>query len=144
MPKLSKELREYKDVFSTKEVGKLSLHKGRNYAIETTLEPPFSLLYNLSNTELAALRSYLNNTLIKGQIQHSTSPAEAPILFILKKNDRLRLYVDYRGLNKITVKNKHPLPLISKTLDRLNNANHFTKLDLKDTYHRIRIRRGNE
>ena len=66
MPELSKELREYKDVFSTEEVGKLSLHEGRNYAIKTTSEPPFGLLYNLSNTELAALRSYLNNTLTKG------------------------------------------------------------------------------
>ena len=65
MPELFKKLREYKDVFSTKEVGKLSLYKGRNYAIKTTLESPFSLLYNLFNTELAALRSYLNNTLIK-------------------------------------------------------------------------------
>ena len=65
IPELSKELREYKDVFSTEEVGKLPLYKGRDHAIKTTSEPPFSPLYNLSNTELAALRSYLNDTLIK-------------------------------------------------------------------------------
>ena len=65
IPELSKELREYKDMFSTKEVGKLPLYKGRDHAIKTTSEPPFGLLYNLSNTELAALRSYLDNTLVK-------------------------------------------------------------------------------
>ena len=65
MPELSKELREYKDVFSIKEVGKLSLYKGRDYTIKTTLKPPFSLLYNLSNTELTALRNYLDNALAK-------------------------------------------------------------------------------
>ena len=56
----------------------------------------------------------------------------------------MRLCVDYRGLNKITIKNRHPLPLISETLDRLSGAKVFTKLDLKDAYHRIRIRAGNE
>ena len=66
IPELFKKLREYKDVFSIKEVGRLSLYKGRNYTIKTTLEPPFGLLYNLSNTKLAALRSYLNNALVKG------------------------------------------------------------------------------
>ena len=63
---------------------------------------------------------------------------------MLKKDGGLRLCVDYRGLNKVTVKNRHPLPLISETLDRLNGAKQFTKLDLKDAYHRIRIRKGDE
>ena len=61
-----------------------------------------------------------------------------------KKDGGLRLYVDYRGLNKVIVKNRHPLPLISKTLDRLSRAKVFIKLDLKDTYHRIRIKEGDE
>ena len=61
-----------------------------------------------------------------------------------KKDGGLRLYVDYRGLNKGIVKNRHPLPLISKTLDRLSGAKVFTKLDLKDTYYRVRIKEDDE
>ena len=55
-------------------------------------------------------------------------------MFVPKKDGGLRLYVDYRGLNKVTIKNRTPLPLISKTLDRLRRSKRFTKLDLKDTY----------
>ena len=72
------------------------------------------------------------------------SPAGAPILFVQKKDGSLRLCVDYRGLNKITVKNRHPLPLITETLDRLQGARCFTKLDIRNAYHRIRIRLGDE
>jgi hypothetical protein len=63
-------------------------------------------------------------------------------LFVLKKDGSLRLYVDYRGLNAITKKNYHPLPLISETLNRLGRATVFSALDLKDTYYRILIKRG--
>ena len=142
--KIPDSLKDYADVFSNEEAGKLPSHEGRDHAIETTAEPPFGPLYNLSNTELAALRGYLDDALAKGWIQHSTSPAGAPILFVPKKDGGLRLCVDYRGLNKVTVKNRHPLPLISETLDRLNGAKQFTKLDLKDAYHRMRIRKGDE
>ena len=61
-------------------------------------------------------------------------------MFVPKKDGGLRLYVDYRRLNKVTIKNCTPLPLISKTLDRLRRSKRFTKLDLKDTYYRLRIR----
>ena len=61
-----------------------------------------------------------------------------------KKNGELRLYVDYRGLNAITIKNRYPLPLISELLDRLGGSIVFSKLDLRDAYHRIRIREGDE
>jgi len=77
--------------------------------------------------------------------QHnSISLAGALILFILKKDGGLRLYIDYRRLNKVTIKNRHPLPLIRETLNRLNSLKIFTKLDLKDTYYRIRIKEGDE
>ena len=56
-----------------------------------------------------------------------------------KKDGSLRLYVDYRALNKVTIKNRHPLLLISETLDRLSGATVYTKLDLRDAYYRIRI-----
>jgi hypothetical protein len=56
----------------------------------------------------------------------------------------LRLCVDYRGLNKITVKNRHPLPLITESLERLAQAKFYTKLDVREAYHRIRIKEGDE
>ena len=143
-PPIPKELDGFQDVFSVEEAGKLPSHHGGDHAIETTDDPPYGPLYNLSNTELTALREYLDAAIAKGWIRHSTSPAGAPILFVPKKDGGLRLCVDYRGLNKVTIKNRHPLPLISETLDRLYGAKRFTKLDLKDAYHRLRIKKGDE
>ena len=79
-----------------------------------------------------------------GRIRRSVSPAGAPIMFVPKKGGGLCLCVDYRGLNRVTIKNRTPLPLISKTLDRLEGAKVFTKLDLADAYHRIQIRKGDK
>jgi len=61
-----------------------------------------------------------------------------------KKDGKLRLCPNYRALNEVTKKVRHPLPLISETLDRLGGAKYFTKLDIKDTYHNIRIREGDK
>ena len=113
--------------------------KGVEHVIETTKDPPFGPIYNLSETELASLREYLNKGLDRGWIQHSISPAGAPILFVPKKDGKLRLCVDYRALNAVTRKNRHTLPLISEILDRLNGAQYLTKIDLQDAYHRIAI-----
>ena len=66
IPKLPDKLKEYEDVFSSEEASRLPSHEGRDHAIETTAEPPFSPLYNLSNVELAALRTYLDEALAKG------------------------------------------------------------------------------
>jgi hypothetical protein len=63
---------------------------------------------------------------------------------VKKKDGSLRLCVDNRGLNKITVKNRHPLPLISESLERLVQAKFYTKLDVREAYHRVRIRKGDE
>jgi hypothetical protein len=88
--------------------------------------PPHRPIYNLSTKELEVLRNYIDNALEIGWIRPSKSPARAPILFAPKKDGGLRLYVDYRGLNAITVKNRYPLPLISETMDRLSNAYLYT------------------
>ena len=79
-----------------------------------------------------------------GFIQHSRSPAGAPIFFVKKKDGSLRLVVDYRGLNKVTIRNRYALPLISSLLERLSGAKYFTKLDLRGAYNLVRIRRGDE
>ena len=73
-------------------------------------EPPWGPIYNLSPTELEVLRTYIEEDLENGFIQHSKSPAGAPIFFIKKKDGSLRLIVDYRGLNKVTIINRYTLP----------------------------------
>jgi len=65
-------------------------------------------------------------------------------MFVKKKDGKLRLCADYRALNEVTKKDRHPLPLISEALERLGGAKSFTKLDIKDAYHNIRIRAGDE
>jgi len=144
-PLIPEFLLEYEDVFDAEQAGVLPAHSQFEHAIELEGgQPPYGPLYNLSVKELEVLRDYLDNALAKGHIRSSTSPAGAPILFVPKKDGGLRLCVDYRGLNKVTKKNRYPLPLISETLDRLVGAKVFTKLDLKDAYHRLRIREGDE
>ena len=65
-------------------------------------------------------------------------------MFVKKKDGKLRLCLNYRGLNEVTKKDRYPLPLISEALDQLEGAKYFTKLDIKDAYHNIRIRAGDE
>jgi hypothetical protein len=93
---------------------------------------------------LKILRNYLNENFEKEYIQCFISSADALILFVFKKNEGFRLYVNYRNLNKITVKNRHSFFLVREILDRLNGAAVYTKLDLKNTYYKIRTRKGDE
>jgi hypothetical protein len=101
-------------------------------------------LYQLSPTEQKALSEFITEGLEKGIIRESVSPAGAPILFVPKKDGTLHLCIDYRELNAITIKNRHPLPLISEILDRLNGSTIFSKIDLKNAYYRIRIKEEDE
>jgi len=80
----------------------------------------------------------------QGKIVHSQSPEGAPIQVVPKPDAKLRLCVDYRHLNKLTILNKSPLPLMGELKDRVAGAKIFTKLDLKDGYHLLRIREGDE
>src|SRR6266566_2610671 len=107
-------------------------------------EPPFGALYGMSQEELKALKEYIEDNMTKGFIRASSSPAGAPVLFVKKADGSLRLCVDYRGLNEVTIKNRYPLPLIRETLDRLAKAKWYTKLDLRWGYHQIRIAEGEE
>ena len=123
---------EFQDVFSKQEADKLPPHRPYDHTIPLvdSAKLPFGPVYNLSQPELQALHEYIKENLAKGFFRRSESPAEAPILFVKKKDGSLRLCVDYRGLNKITVPNRCPLPLISETFGRLRNAKKFTKLDI--------------
>jgi len=93
---------------------------------------------------MKALKEYLEVNEKRGWIQASTSLAGVPIHFVKKKDGGLRLYVDYRQLNEITIKDRTPLPLIRKSLDQLSNATIYTKLDIRDAYYNLRIAAGDE
>ena len=97
--------------------------------LEPGKQPTFGSIYALSEKELKTLKEYLNENLKKGFISRSKSPAEYPILFVPKKDGKLRLCVNYRKLNDITIKNRYPLSNISELQDRLSGAKIYTKLD---------------
>jgi len=90
------------------------------------------------------LDKYLKEMLKQGKIVHSQSPAWAPILFVPKPYGKLRRCVDNRNLIKLTILNKYPLPLMGELKDRVAGGKIFTKLDLKDRYHLLRIGEGDE
>ena len=96
--------------------------------------------YRMSPVEMAELKAQLEDLLGKHFIRPSVSSWGAPVLLVKKKDGSMRLCVDYRQLNKITVKNKYPLPRIDDLMDQLQGAGVFSKIDLRSGYHQIRVR----
>jgi hypothetical protein len=90
------------------------------------------------------MEQYIQGSLAAGVIRPSSSPAGAGFFFVSKKNKSLRPCIDYRGLNNITVKNRYLLPLISSGFELLQGATIFSKLDLRNAYHLVRISEGDE
>jgi transposase InsO family protein len=140
------EYQDFTNVLSQHDAEDLPLAREVEHRIDLLegAELPYGPLYPMSAFELEELRKYLDEAMRRGWIRPSRSSAGAPVIFVPKKDGRLRLCVDYRALNRITKKNRAALPLISEILDRLSTATLFTKLDLKDAYHRIRIRDGDQ
>ena len=93
----------------------------------------------MAPAELAELKKQLEDILEKGFIRSSSSPWGAPVLFVKKKDGSMRLCIDYRGINNITIKDKYPLPRIDELLDQLKGASWFSKIDLASGYHQIPI-----
>ena len=91
--------------------------------------------YRMPPNELAELKIHLQELLDKGLIQPSSSPWGCPALFVKKKDKSLRMCVDYRPLNAVTIKNKYPLPRIDILFDQLAKANVLSKIDLRSGYH---------
>ena len=87
--------------------------------------------YRMAPAELKELKDQLDDLLDKGLILPSVSPWGAPVLFVRKKDGSLRMCIDYRQLNKVTIKNKYPLPRIDDLFDQLQGASHFSKIDLR-------------
>ena len=96
--------------------------------------------YRMSPLELAELKKQIEELLDKKFIRPSVSPWGAPVLLVKKKDGTMRLCVDYRQLNKITIKNKYPLPRIDDLMDQLRGAVVYSKIDLKSGYHQIRVK----
>ena len=136
-------LAEFRDVFPEKLPDGLPPARSVDHKIELVAgsTPPSRPTIRLSATELAELKKQLTELEEAGFIQPSKSPYGAPILFVKKKSGEMRMCVDYRALNNITVKNKYPLPRVDELFDRLQGAKFFSKLDLRSGYHQIRIDR---
>jgi hypothetical protein len=96
--------------------------------------------YRMPPNELAELKTQLQDLLEKGFIRPSSSPWGCPAIFVKKKDQTLRMCMDYRPLNEVTIKNKYPLPWIDILFDQLTGARVFSKIDLRSGYHQIRIR----
>ncbi|KAL0544078.1 hypothetical protein IC582_019189 [Cucumis melo] len=96
----------------------------------------------MTPAELKELKVQLQELLDKGFIRPSVSPWGAPVLFVKKKDGSMRLCIDYRELNKVTVKNRYPLPRIDDLFDQLQGATVFSKIDLRSGYHQLRIKEG--
>ncbi|SYW79554.1 uncharacterized protein UHO2_04197 [Ustilago hordei] len=143
---IPKPYQHLQDVFDEVEADKLPHHTGHDLHLELIEggKPPQGPLYLKGPKEMSELRRYLDENLEKGFIRPSKSPARSPVLFVPKKDGGLRLCVDYRGLNEITVKNRAPLPLIEEQLFLLRKARIYTKLDLRAAYNLIRIAKGDE
>ncbi len=134
-------LSAYRDVFPDELPPGLPPSRDIDHRIELIpgSVPPSRPTYRLSAAELEELRKQLAELTAAGFIQPSKSPFGAPILFVKKKDGSMRMCVDYRALNNITIKNSYPLPRIDELFDRLQGAKYFSKIDLRSGYHQIRI-----
>jgi hypothetical protein len=134
-------LREFRDM-SVDEIPELSPRREIDFSIDILpRSPPISKEpYQMSIPELTELKIQFQELLDKEYIRRSVSPWGAPVLFVKKKDGTLRLCVDHRQLNKMTFKNKYPLPRINDLFDQVGGAKIFSKLDLRSVYHQVRIK----
>ncbi|GBG81898.1 hypothetical protein CBR_g34082 [Chara braunii] len=137
-PTIAKLLEEFKDLTESP-TGVVPRRIQHRIEIEPGSRTPKGAVYKMSLRELEELRKQLDELLEKGWIRPNSSPFGAPVLFVPKKEGELRMCIDYRGLNAITVKNVEPLPRIDDLLDRVQGCKYFSKIDLKSGYHQIEV-----
>ncbi|GKV03839.1 hypothetical protein SLEP1_g16082 [Rubroshorea leprosula] len=132
---------EFPDVFSEDLPG-LPPDREVEFAIDLVpgTGPVSKAPYRTAPAELKELKVQLEELLEKGFIRPSVSPWGAPVLFVKKKDGSMRLCIDYRELNKVTVKNRYPLPRIDDLFDQLKGAQVFSKIDLRSGYHQVKIK----
>ncbi|GBG76352.1 hypothetical protein CBR_g22099 [Chara braunii] len=137
-PAIAKLLEEFKDL-TEPPIGVVPRPIQHHIEIEPGSRTPKGAVYRMSPRELEELHKQLDELLEKGWIRPSSSPFGAPVLFVPKKEGELRMCIDNRGLNAITVKNAEPLPRIDDLLDRVQGTKYFSKIDLKSGYHQIEV-----
>jgi hypothetical protein len=132
---------EFRDMF-VDEIPELPPRREIDFSIDLLPKsaPISKSPYRMSLPELTELKIQLQELLDKEYIKPSVSPWGAPVLFVKKKDGTLRLCIDYRQLNKVTIKNKYPLPRINDLFDQVGGAKIFSKLDLRSGYHQVRIK----
>nr|GEV50410.1 putative reverse transcriptase domain, aspartic peptidase domain protein [Tanacetum cinerariifolium] len=104
------------------------------------LEPISKDPYRMAPIELKEFKDQIQELLERGFIRPSMSPWGAPVLFVKKKDGSMRLCIDYHELNKITIRNRYPLPRIDDLFDQLQGAMHFSKIDLRSGYHQLQVK----
>ncbi len=136
----------FQNIFSEVKAHKLFEHDFHDHVIEilSNRNSSFDSIYNLSATELKILKDYIDEYMKKNFIIEFVSSAKVFILFVKKTNDKLCLCVNYKELNEIIIKNRYSLFFINENLNRLFETKIFIKLNVKDVFHRIRIRKENE
>jgi len=138
--KLINLLHQYEDVFQDLPDGlPPDRNIGHTIRLEQDATPPYRRNRRMSPAELEICEEYVGNLLKKGYITPSASPFGAPIMFVAKPAGGFRVVCDWRALNKLTIKNRYPIPRIDETLDKLSGATIFTSLDLNSGYFQIRI-----
>ena len=142
---LPKQYWQFKELFEDKKAKMLAPGRTFDHAItlEEGAEPPWSPIYPISAHQLNELDKYLQKMLVEGIIADSKSDYGTLILFVPKPDGRLLLCV-YRNLNKLTILNRYPLPLMDELPDPVARVKLFTKINLKDGYYFIRMRKGDE
>jgi hypothetical protein len=146
-PKCIKQvLEEFLDVMPKELPEDLPPRRQVDHAIEVMpkMAPPAKAPYRMSHEEFKELKVQLKELLTKGYIKPSKSLYGALVLFVHKKDGTLRMCVDYRALNKATVKNQYPLLRINDLFDRLSGTKVFSRIDLRSGYYQIRIAEGDE
>jgi hypothetical protein len=135
-------VREFPDVFP-EELPGLPLDREIEFSIDLALgTAPISIApYRMAPAELRELKEQLQDLMQKGSIRPSASPWGAPILFVKKKDGSMRLCIDYRQLNRATIRNRYPLPRIDDLFDQLQGAKVFSKIDLRSGYHQLKIKK---
>jgi hypothetical protein len=134
-------VRDYPNVFTEVYSG-LPPNREIEFTIDLVLgtQPIHKAPYRMAPTELKELKEQLEELLDRGFIRPSVSPWGAPVLFVKKKDGSMRLCIDYWELNRVTIRNKYPLPRIDDLFDQLKEASVFSKIDLRSGYHQLKVR----
>ena len=134
---------DYPDVFTEVYSG---LPPDREFEFSIDLVPGTKPIhkapYRMALAELKELKEQLQKLMDRGFIHPSVSPWGAPVLFVKKKDGLMQLCIDYRELNRVTIRNKYPLPKIDDLFDQLKGASVFSNIDLQSEYHQLKVRKN--